>query len=136
MHNTRSGISLARLTVIIFLLLLPPGIAGQKVIFLHHSTGGNLYTQGDVEGWISDYNDENNTHIEISERAYPNSPYPWKNYPYDYWKLWVNGDCDAGQPGIECIESLVEQYQVIIFKHCFPGAAIQAESGSPERPAG
>ncbi|KPL11296.1 MAG: hypothetical protein AMS26_20230, partial [Bacteroides sp. SM23_62] len=35
-------------------------------------------------------------------------------------------------PGIECIESLVEQYQVIIFKHCFPGAAIQAESGSPE----
>ena len=121
---------------ILFLIILISGIyikaGGQKVIFLHHSTGGNLYTQGNVPQWISDYNSAHNTHIDITERAYPDTPYPWSNYPYDYWNLWVNGSCNEAQPGIECIESLTKTYQVIIFKHCFLGAAIQAESGDPD----
>ena len=107
-------------------------VYSQKAIFLHHSTGNNAYYDGNVVQWISDYNTENNTHIEISDRSYPNSPYPWSNYPYDYWNLWVDRNCDSEESGIECIESLVENYNVIIYKHCFPGANILAEVGDPD----
>jgi mannan endo-1,4-beta-mannosidase len=118
--------------VCLCLSMIHPGIDAQKVIFLHHTTGGNVYNQGNVPGWISNYNNENDASIEISERMYPDTPYPWQIDPYDYWKLWVEGDCDGEQPGTACIDDLVEQYQVIIFKHGSPGAAIEAGSGSPD----
>jgi mannan endo-1,4-beta-mannosidase len=125
------------LTPLLYLiLLLPANTSGQKVIFLHHSTGGNVYYQGHVAEWISNYNSSRKTSIEITERSYPDSPYPWENYPYDYWNLWVNGSCDTSEAGIECISSLAEKYQVIIFKHCFPGASIQSESGDPDVSSG
>ena len=107
-------------------------IYSQKVVFLHHSTGNNVYYDGNVMQWISDYNTENNTHIDMSDRSFPNSPYPWSNYPYDYWNLWVDRNCDSEKPSIECIESLVENYNVIIYKHCFPGANILAEAVDPD----
>ena len=119
-------------TVIIFSMgIICMQLYSQKVVFLHHSTGGNVYSGGNVAEWINNYNSENSTNIEITERAYPNSPYPWANYPYDYWNLWIDGNCDEEQPGIECIENLVEDYRVIIFKHCFPGASIKADAGDP-----
>ncbi len=132
MKNKKCNLIPAWASVMLTLFTFSPGLAGQKVLFLHHSTGGNIYSEGSVAEWIGNYNTGNGTSVEISERSYPDSPYPWENYPYDYWNLWVKKNCDSGQPGIECIESLTEDYQVIIFKHCFPGASIQAESGDPD----
>ncbi|MDA8140543.1 MAG: hypothetical protein M0036_18005 [Desulfobacteraceae bacterium] len=103
----------------------------ERILFLHHSTGAGVYGGGDVPGWIEDYNRTSGANYIISERSYPNSPYPWSNYPYDYWNLWVNGACNSSQTGIECLSTLTQNYEVIIFKHCFPGAAIQADSGAP-----
>lgn len=100
---------------------------GQKVIFLHHSTGGNLYSEGKVANWISNYNSNNSTNYQISEFSYPDTPYPWNNYPYDYWNLWINGACNSESKTIECINTICSNYNVIIFKHCFPGAHIYAD---------
>ena len=101
---------------------------GEKVIFLHHSTGGNVYNEGDVQQWLHTYNPS----LEISERAYPANGYPWANYPYDYWNLWINGKCQSGNTGMECLDNLADEYDVIIFKHCFPGAAVQPDIGTPD----
>jgi hypothetical protein len=102
--------------------------AGEKIIFLHHSTGGNVYKEGNVQQWLHTYNPS----LEITERAYPTSGYPWANYPYDYWNLWINGECQPGNSGMECLDNLADEYDVIIFKHCFPGAAIQSDIGTPD----
>jgi hypothetical protein len=132
---------LRRAQVFIVLLLLTHGcIAGvahagdgdEKIIFLHHSTGGAVYAQGGVDNWISTYNADNGTAYQIEERAYPNSPYPWSNYPYDYWNLWLNGACDDAQAGIACMNSLARDYDVVIFKHCFPGADLLEDTGNPD----
>jgi hypothetical protein len=115
-----------------FLCLAVISIKAQNVIFLHHSTGNNVYKEGKVAEWISSYNKSNTTSINITERAFPTKPWPWANYPYDYWKLWVDGSCNSDNPNIECIESLAANHDLIIFKHCFPGAHIQANSGNPD----
>jgi hypothetical protein len=90
-----------------------------------------VYNGGDVPEWISNYNTANGTNYLISERAYPNAPYPWNNYPYDYWNLWINSACNNADNAITCLSSLCFNYEVIIFKHCFPGAAIAADNGDP-----
>jgi len=106
--------------------------ANEKIIFLHHSTGEGVYYEGGVPEWIDDYNSDHGTSYQISERNYPDSPYDWENYPYDYWNLWINGSCDSSNPNIECMDTLTQSYDVIIFKHCFPGAAIEEDYGNPD----
>lgn len=102
-----------------------------KAIFLHHSTGGAVFYDGQVAEWIADFNTSNGTNYEVTERNFPESPWPWANYPYDFWKLWVDGSCDNSDPDIECLESLATKYELIIFKHCFPGAEIGEDTGTP-----
>ena len=96
----------------ILLLLLIVGstinVSAQSVIFLHHSTGAGVYNAG-VEQYFADYNSNNATDYQINERGYPNSPYPWNNYPYDFWNLWINGDCDSEQSGIECLTRIIHE---------------------------
>ncbi len=113
----------------------------EDTIFLHHSTGGNLYSEGDVAGYFANYNSNNGTNYVINERAYPTSPYPWDNYPYDWWNLWSTEDgdgnprtpaCDSGDPDIECLDSLAANHDVVIFKQCFPGAGVLADTGTPD----
>ena len=112
-----------------------------KIRFLHHSTGGNLYSQGNVADWFSNYNSTNSTNYNISEINYPTNGYPWNNYPYDWWNLWVteNPDstprtpaCQSGNANMECLDNLTTQYDVIIFKQCFPGANIIPDTGNPD----
>ncbi len=112
-----------------------------KIRFLHHSTGGNLYSQGNVASWFTNYNANHGTNYTISEINYPTNGYPWNNYPYDWWNLWVteNPDgtprtpaCQNGNANMECLNNLTSQYDVIIFKHCFPGAHIQPDTGNPD----
>jgi len=112
------------LFVILALLSTAILVKSQTVIFLHHSTGGKVYYDGNVSDYINDYNIKNGSDIQIIERSYPDSPYPWENYPYDYWNLWINSQCDNSASGIECLENLTASYDIIIWKHCFPGAEI------------
>lgn len=101
-----------------------------RVVFLHHSTGGVIWGGG-VPGWLAGYNSGHGTAYEIDEVAYPDSPYPWDNYPYDYWNLWVAhaGQTWQGQPSLE---TLTSQYDVVVFKHCFPVSGIGPDTGTPD----
>lgn len=120
-------------TFLAALFLISVSLYGQKTIFLHHSTGGGVFYGGNgLPQWFSDYNQSHDTEYEIEEFSYPNSPYPWDNYPYDFWNLWVNpGQCNNNQSGIRCLDWFAERYDVIVFKHCFPGAGIVPDNGNP-----
>jgi hypothetical protein len=134
--DTRQRLILYITSALLLVIIIQQGMAraadgDEKVIFLHHSTGGAVYGEGDVVSWFDTYNAVNGTQYEIGERSYPNSPYPWDNYPYDYWNLWVNGACDDAQSGIACMTSLARDYDVVIFKHCYPGADVLEDEGNP-----
>ncbi len=103
-----------------------------SAIFLHHSTGNNVFSEGNVTAWTNDFNTGNGTKYYIKERSYPNSPWPWSNYPYDYWKLWIDGACNNNDAGIECLESIAQDYELVIYKHCFPGAGIAEPDNDPD----
>lgn len=128
-----------------------------NIIYLHHSTGSVIW-QGskttlvtkvirkitsrlsDVAGnkarlplLFSKYKVENGKDYLIKEMIFPKaSPYGWHNYPYDYYNIWVK---NAGnEPFMEepTLEILTKQYQVVIFKHCFPVSNIQADKDSAD----
>lgn len=119
------------LNMVLSIMAQPVLSANEKTIFLHHSTGGVIYYDGDVYGWFESYNNQNSTNYQIDDRYYPDSPYPWNNYPYDYWNLWVNGACDPYESTIHCLEQLSEDYDVVIFKNCFPVSDIEEDTGTP-----
>jgi hypothetical protein len=116
----------------------------KKIIFLHHSTGYNIWVggtnkymykltkKGDVAKYISKYNKANKTGYTISEQYFPKeSPYGWNNYPFDYYNIWVKHG--GTEPYMEepTLEMLTKNYDVIIFKHCFPGSRILEDTGTP-----
>ena len=106
--------------IVVFFLVLTIGvfaIGDEKIIFLRHSTGGNVYDAG-VGDWFRNYNNTNDTSYQISQQWYPNQD----NYPYDYWDVWINNNG---------LTSFVNNYDVIIFKHCYPGSDVLADTGSP-----
>ncbi len=128
-----------------------------KVVFLHHSTGAVIWQGGEksqlstlalkVSSRLSDfiapkalipklfkeYNKENNTRYIIEGMIFPKTtPYGWKNYPYDYYNIWVK---NAGQnPFLEepTLEMLTKKHDVIIFKHCYPVNNIVDENSEPD----
>ena len=122
-----------KLCYLVLLMVLSLSATGQSVIFLHHSTGAGVWGGGiGIPQWITNYNTAHGKSYTVTEFSYPDSPYPWANYPYDFWNLWVNpGQCDNTRPGIRCLDWFASNYNVIIIKHCFPGADVQADSGSP-----
>ena len=125
---------------VLFILLFIVSIVNaqdKKIIFLHHSTGGLVYTKGEVADSIARFNEQNGTNYSFVERNFPDKPYKWANYPFDYWKIWINGYCNELRgkeeyKNVECLESLTKDYDVIIMKHCFPGANILEDNGSPD----
>ena len=100
-----------------------------KIIFLHHSTGSNVW-QGGVAAWFKEYNASHAVNYQITEQAFPKEePYGWKNYPFDYWNIWVN---HAGPNAFQeepTLEILTRKYNVIVFKHCFPVASVNPDTG-------
>lgn len=116
-----------------------------RIIFLHHSTGRNIWLgatnryvykitgKGRVKKFFDDYNQKNGTDYIITNKVFPKSqPYGWNNYPFDYYNIWVK---NAGnQPFKEepTLEILTSQFDVIIFKHCFPVGRIKPDKGIPE----
>ncbi|MBI4704278.1 MAG: hypothetical protein HY744_24490 [Deltaproteobacteria bacterium] len=102
------------------------------MIFLHHSTGENIWNGG-VPGWLADYNAAEGTSYAITERAYPaDQPYGWSNYPYDYWNIWVEHAGPAPYLEEDTLEILTGGYSTIVLKHCFPVSAVQPDSGQPD----
>ena len=69
----------------------------------------------------------NGTDFTIQRRSYPAEPYPWDNNPYDYWNVWVNGNCSK-----ECFPSLLERFDIVIMKHCYTAAKIEADINAPD----
>lgn len=131
--------------------------SGMNIIYLHHSTGGIIWkgslpsiitrAAGKVSPQLAElvspkpilpslfdeYNKENNTNYNIKEMAFPKAaPYGWSNYPFDYYNIWVR---NAGnEPYMEepTLEMLTKQYQVIVFKHCFPVCNISEDQDTSD----
>jgi hypothetical protein len=112
-----------------------------NVIFLHHSTGGRIwkgdvnkyfykiFKQGQVEKWIHRYNRTNKAHIHITEINFPKkAPYGWKNYPFDYFNIWVKHAGQEAYMNEPTLEMLTADYDIIIWKHCFPVSKILPDS--------
>lgn len=127
---------------------------GTRILFLHHSTGQNIWNGG-VPEWFTQYNQKNGTDYHITDLIFPKSfPYGWNNFPYDYWNIWVNHAGEsayvAPAPGLKnglktikqlvtgedrgepTLELLARDYDVIVMKHCFPGAAITSDTGAAD----
>jgi hypothetical protein len=103
-----------------------------KVIFLHHSTGKAVW-DGGVKKWFKKYNKANGTRYDVSERAFPaESPYGWNNYPYDYWNIWVNNAGEEKYMNEPTLELLSGEYDLVVFKHCFPVSNIVEDTGAPD----
>lgn len=117
-------------------LILTPSVClsgtADRVLFLHHSTGAGVWGYPDkgVPAWFGEYNTANATSFDVTERSYPTGSYPWDNYPYDYWNLWINGMCNSNESSIECMNTLAADHEIIIFKHCFPGADVGPDVGA------
>lgn len=120
-------------------------VSMKKIIFLHHSTGYNIWvgntnryiykitSKGDVQKYFNEYNRKNKSDYVISEMAFPkSSPYGWKNYPYDYYNIWVKNAGNDPYMEEPTLEILTGEYDVIIFKHCFPVSRISEDTGSPD----
>jgi hypothetical protein len=137
MHN-RYVVVISILTVLVFSPLVqaapkeqPPFPAAIRIIFLHHSTGEVIWNGG-VPEWFAAYNKAHGTRYTIEERAFPSGdPYPWNNYPYDYWNIWVKHAGTKAHQKEPTLEMLTKDYQVIVFKHCFPVSGIEAD-GTPD----
>lgn len=137
-----------RILLIGFLLLVILSGCHQKnmntsnVVFLHHSVGGRvfkgnpnrylfkLFKRGEVEKWIRKYNIKSHKQINITQMNFPKKdPYGWKNYPFDYYNIWIaHGGKDAflNEP---TLEMLTAEYDIIIWKHCYPVANILPDTG-------
>ena len=100
-----------------------------RIGYLHHSTGGNIWAGG-VQGFITTYNSAHGTGYQITEVTYPSTAggYPWVNYPYDYWNLWVSRTGSQQDRGELNLDQLTAQFDVIVFKHCFPVSSIGPDS--------
>jgi hypothetical protein len=103
-----------------------------KIIFLHHSTGENVWNGG-VADWFTAYNAKNGVSYSIKEQAFPkDSPYGWENYPYDYWNIWVKHAGPKPFKQEPTLEMLTKDYDVIVFKHCFPVSNVDADTGEAD----
>jgi hypothetical protein len=116
----------------------------KKIVFLHHSTGQAIWIgktnryiykvtkKGDVQKYFDNYNRINKTAYQISELTFPKSaPYGWNNYPYDYYNIWVKNAGNIKFLEEPTLEILTKEYDVIVFKHCFPVSRISEDTGSP-----
>jgi hypothetical protein len=115
-----------------------------NILFLHHSTGHIIYHAGEernlilrklfpkeafVEKWFSEYNKNNGTNYKIKHQFFPKeNPYGWNNYPYDYYNIWVKNAGTLPFMNEPTLEILTKEYDVIIFKHCYPVSNLEQDN--------
>jgi hypothetical protein len=117
-----------------------------NILFLHHSVGlciwegsHNLagkfikkFKHSALKDAIATINEKSSLNYAISEQTFPKeTPYGWNNFPYDYYNIWVKHAGDIPYMEEPTLEMLTKQYQVIIWKHCFPVSDIQADISPP-----
>lgn len=127
--------------------------AESRILFLHHSTGGRIW-KGDVSTsklrrfiarynenfqknqvplLVKKYNKENDKNYIIEDLIFPKAePYGWKNYPFDYYNIWVENSGEDLFMEEPTLEILTDKNDVIIFKHCFPVSNIQPDDQTPD----
>lgn len=107
-----------------------------RIAYLHHSTGGNIWSGG-IPDYINAYNASQNKNYRITSITYPatTNGYPWANYPYDYWNLWINHTGASQDRGELNLDQLAASYDVIVFKHCFPVSDILSEASDESAPS-
>jgi hypothetical protein len=119
-----------------------------KILFLHHSTGLVIYEgarkkisilghsiggKSDVPRWFDDYNKSKGTAYQFTEQLFPKaSPYGWNNYPYDYYNIWVKHAGDNPFMEEPTLEMLTRNYNMIIFKHCYPVGDLLEDINKPD----
>jgi hypothetical protein len=138
----------------VWFLIIPLSSCHQKeeemnILFLHHSVGrviwiGNTNTRlktltrrfsdrlakGELPMLFDRYNREHKTGYRIEDQIFPKaSPYGWDNFPYDYYNIWVTHQGEEPYMEEPTLEMLTKEYQVIIFKHCFPVSNMEAGEG-------
>lgn len=98
-----------------------PLATNAKILFLHHSTGENVWGGGTTSGspgscrhWLDQYNVAHSTNYQVSEMCFPGDPsgvpYPSDNFPYDFWNIWCNPNKDAAAQTQTTLETFVTQY--------------------------
>jgi len=120
-----------------------------NILFLHHSTGNRIWL-GDqsnlfsklrykithkpaIVSWFNDYNKSNNTCYIIKDQFFPKKkPYGWHNYPYDYYNIWIKHGGNKPYMEEPTLDMLTRNYNVIIWKHCFPVSNILPDSIAPD----
>lgn len=147
-------ISIILISITIFILgcknepVQLPGPDTFDILFLHHSTGMTVWkgktaknakikrffgAEYDVPEWFNQYNQTTGSNYFISERPFPKgNPYPWNNYPFDYYNIWVKNAGDNHFEEEPTLEILTRDYDMIIFKHCFPVSHILPDNGTPD----
>ena len=141
----------------LFILILSINSCNKKdksdetnIVFLHHSTGlaiwgvensiatsiafrlNKLYNfigrKADLPIMFKQYNEAHQTKYRIEKKPYPTArPYGWFNGPYQYYNTWVKNAGDQAYKKQPTLELLTKDYDVIIFKHCFPVSNIQED---------
>lgn len=116
-----------------------------KIVFLHHSTGKVIWRGGEnpitfkiagrlgnniaerveqtaaLPALLNKYSKQHGVNIRIREVEFPKaSPYGWNNYPFDYYNIWVKNAGNQPFTGEPTLEMLTKEYDLIIFKHCYP----------------
>lgn len=110
----------------------PYGTDHARILLLHHSTGGIVVDNG-VPRLFDEYNRANGSRHTFTARVYPKgNPYPWENYPYDFWNIWVQHAGPQPYREEDTLEILTRSYDVIVWKHCFPVSAVGPDTGSPD----
>jgi hypothetical protein len=132
-------------------------ISNMNIIFLHHSTGGVIWEGGSsslasnmarkvsnrladflspkakLPALFDEFNEKQNKNYRIKEMIFPKpAPYGWNNYPFDYYNIWVKNSGQRPFLGEPTLELLTKEFQVIIFKHCFPSSNILADLDSAD----
>ena len=95
------------------------------------SLAGDFWPAG-VPDAVRRWNAEHGTDYRIEEQNYPSTSagYPWANYPYDYWNLWVKHRGESRDRGELNLDDLARRYDVIVFKHCFPVSRMVEDAGT------
>jgi hypothetical protein len=117
----------------------------ERIIFLHHSTGQAIWygktnryirkltNRSDVKTFFNNYNRKNKTRYYIAELSFPKgAPYGWANFPYDYYNIWVKNVGEEPFMGEPNLEILTKEFDIIIFKHCYPVSSILEDTGTPD----
>jgi hypothetical protein len=121
-----------------------------SVVLLHHSTGYNIW-YGDkttiksrvlrklgggsaMKAWFREYNRNNGSAYLIKELYFPahGQSRTFGNFPFDYYDLWVKnaGDQPVGED--PTLEILSRDYDMVVWKHCFPVGNILEDTGNPD----